>query len=382
MGCSLLMDGILAATARYLISSRDFRDDQGRISYCGFVLSGLSPATAIQFHGACVTKLIDVCAHPDPSNEDLLLPAMTALRFHDELDAGLSEREGNRLLALFSTFLRAHPLQLPLINGHAASHAIQAHAPNTAASDILALNIVESSSQRLTRAAYRVALRQELTWAMLHNQPSMLPLEPWRALDNMDPESLHDHLWTDRHVLQCARVLQFCHGPREGQTQAAWKRLKQYEELWQASAPALFTPLISRKPDTDAGEVFPTVWFLSEVHANGIQWYEIGRLLLLLHDPFWQSNSISDAPGKWRQTLDEVRTGVKYICGIAKSNPGCYPLWAQASMAIIAFGEHFADHREQAAVLEILDHQARRFNWPVKVYEDRLVEAWAATQAV
>ncbi|KAF4959325.1 hypothetical protein FGADI_1768 [Fusarium gaditjirri] len=87
----------------------------------------------------------------------------------------------------------------------------------------------------LRRAAFWVALRQEIHMAFMQARP----VHPNFALEAISRLVQNDDTcftFTSLTILQCAACLRYCYGP-EDQSFSAWERLQEAQERWWADRP-------------------------------------------------------------------------------------------------------------------------------------------------
>jgi hypothetical protein len=234
-----------------------------------------------------------------------------------------------------------------------------------------------SYSTFFRHAAFRMALRQEVTSAFMKQRSVRLPLEAWASQRSFD--EAEDAIWTDRVVLFCADVLQFCFGGEHpgGKTRTEhWKELKDFEIMWAYCKPLSFSPIQDQEPDRSQRQCFPQIWYMSECHVSGMQYLDLARILLAVYDPSIPrlgSGSIAAT----RRMAAAVREIVLRICGTAMSNRTTQPALVMAHMAIAVCGEYFTEEEEQKGMIELLLELEAEHAWPTAKTVAELKQAWS-----
>ncbi|KAJ0383476.1 hypothetical protein COL922a_010401 [Colletotrichum nupharicola] len=82
---------------------------------------------------------------------------------------------------------------------------------------------------------------------------------------------------------------------------AEWERLRKEEEGLIIEAAPQLTPIIQRPADRSRGEIFPLVWYGSDIEVTALQHFILGRMILVAEDPSLQYAPIP-------KSLDKVRT--------------------------------------------------------------------------
>lgn len=260
----------------------------------------------------------------------------------------------------------------------------------------------------LRHAAYWIALRQEIITAFSKQRPFRLSLEPCKSYRYS--KLVDDYAWANRLILHCADVLQYCFGTetevnRQGSMEyttitpgillslegthktmldadaVAPDRFKQYddlvafESLWTEMAPPSFSPIYSREPDRDRGEVFPEYWYLNDYHATGIQHLELARVSLAVHNPRLPRLGASHRIAMSAADRD-VKAALIRLCGIGLSNSHCPPNLITAGVAVGMCGDRFSDRLEQEALLGVLYKLEDEHGWPTERIRVGLINAW------
>lgn len=62
-------------------------------------------------------------------------------------------------------------------------------------------------------------------------------------------------------------------------------RLKEQEDLLGQQVSGQYTPIFKRPADKSKGEVFPTIWYGSDIVVTGIQHLMISKMVLIAESP-------------------------------------------------------------------------------------------------
>lgn len=73
--CPPLLNAILTAAAKGLVKTCKYRTKDGLIEYGGVKLPNLTANTAIEYHNACITHILDLSNHLDHFQDENLLAA-------------------------------------------------------------------------------------------------------------------------------------------------------------------------------------------------------------------------------------------------------------------------------------------------------------------
>jgi hypothetical protein len=362
--CPPLLNAVFTASARHLARMGRYKTADGTIKYAGTRLPNLTANTAIEYHNAVLAYLIQLSTDPiEVGNEDLLASAVV-LRFYEELDTSITGKDAETFLQTFQIFVNAQ-----LTN---AMNATTMLADGTFASSTPG----GTALSPFRRACFRMALRQEVTSAFMKQRTIRLPLDAWAPLRSWD--DAEDAVWTDRLVLFCADVLQFCFGDDTIGTRSQtdrWKELKEFEATWDMCKPVSFDPLREQEADGTHG-VFPLIWLFSEVNVSGVQYLDLARIMLTVYDPTIPRLG-PGAVAASRRISATVRDIVLRICGIAVSNRSAQPALVMAHMAIAVCGEYFTNTFEQKCMIDLLVTLEAEHAWPTAKTVADLKVAWA-----
>jgi hypothetical protein len=355
-----------------LISSSDYRTQEGGCRYRDIPLPFLTHERVLQHRNACIVELLGHASGQESIEDENLLAALVILRFHEEMDNCYTEKDEGRLLLAWRVFLDAQ--SKICVRTTRTSMRSDSSSEDTEIAKEPAIHHLKS----FRHSIFRNALRQELTAAYLGRRGVHHPLEAWTFLDALEEPDHMDLIWSDRHLLHCARVLNFCYGNGEdklGDIVDRWQQLKAYEERWKQEMPPTFLPLLQEDSESEDGHILYRVFFVSHLHLTAVQFFELSRVLLLVLDTTLPRPG-SHSAAMQQQIAHEVRSIVFFLCSIAVSHPEVPPAWMQACMAIFICGEFFTNVREQETLLAVLDQLEKNHGWPTSHYATRLKSGW------
>lgn len=337
---------ILTTSARHLVRLPRHRNASGEVEWQGHRLPQLTEESALDYHTACIRDLLALSADPDQIHNEDLLAAAIILRTDEEMDAPLREEAEDQevFLRMLNVFLAAP---------------------------------VHGWSDGLRRAAFWVALRQEVLSSFLKRRAVDFPLALCHDVRSLSPAP--DAVWANRLVTLCADVLEYCYGSRDAapvRSVARWQALAAYQEELQASLPPSFEALY--RPDADPRDdeaIFPEVWHLDRCHVTGTNHGSLARLLLLVFDPTRPQSGPGSASRR-REMTRSVRDIVRRLCGVALSNRQSPSTFFEALMGIVTCGEDFDDARERTALLDVLGVMRREHAFPTESVAAQLRTAW------
>ncbi|QKX62809.1 uncharacterized protein TRUGW13939_09974 [Talaromyces rugulosus] len=376
MSSATLLNAIYTTSARHISRIKKYYVG-GQIKFQNNILPNLTPESALFYHNRCIQHLVSLSDDPMEVNDENLLAATVILRFYEEVDIPTVGEDNENALKGIRLFLN----------------------PDS-------ISATEGTSLR--RAAYWIALRQEILTAFSKQRPLRLSLEPCRSYRTFQP--VDDCGWANRLILHCAYVIQYCFGTeKEGPGQDSteyttitprillslegndmpmldagtappdrfklYDDLIEFEALWAYMAPPSFSPIHSREPDREQGKVFPEYWYLNNCHVTGIQHLELARILLAVHNPRLPRLGVSHRIAMTSADRD-VKAAVLRLCGMGLSNPHCPPTLVTAGVAIGMCGDKFSDRVEQEALAGVLSKLEDEHGWPTEQMRISLTQAW------
>ena len=95
--CPPLLNAIFTASARHLSRLDKYKTAEG-VKYLGKLLPDLNVETAIHYHDRAIAHLIQLCNNPNQVHDENLLAAATILRFYEEVDGMLFQKNPLRVL--------------------------------------------------------------------------------------------------------------------------------------------------------------------------------------------------------------------------------------------------------------------------------------------
>ncbi|KAF4820263.1 hypothetical protein CGCSCA5_v004251 [Colletotrichum siamense] len=265
--CQPLRDATLAVAARHLCRHPRFRTEPGGvIVYQNQLLPDLTPQSAIEYMLRCIPALHEVSRTQDEEYRENLAAAALILRQFEEMDpeeaqSATSSDFGNGIgnvnfLDITKAILRAAP----------------------------------SRWSGLLSAVYWVAVRQEIYFALTLERSPQITARP--------PDLEREASFANKLIWFMSEVAKWKMGERLG---AEWERLRNEEEALIIEAARQFTPIIQRPADRSRGEIFPLVWYGSDIEVTALQHFILGRMILVAEDPSLQYAPIP-------KSLDKVRT--------------------------------------------------------------------------
>lgn len=114
----------------------------------------------------------------------------------------------------------------------------------------------------LGRAAFQVAMRQEIGIAFTHQRPVLAKL--MEGSTNLSLSPACENLWAYRSSVYLALVLEFCYGSERPGVEK-WQELVDYHQKWVKSRPLVFEPVYV---DRSGAAEFPTICYLDDIQGN------------------------------------------------------------------------------------------------------------------
>ncbi|CAJ0550884.1 Ff.00g108140.m01.CDS01 [Fusarium sp. VM40] len=333
-----LLYAIFALSARHLTRLPKYRTPQG-ILYQGQLLPKLTPHDAVEYTLKCIPALRDFhTIHEDEKLESIIATAVI-LRQLEEIDDEEDEQEERNQRPDSGT---EAPRAKPQVNFLAIIDAVLRSPPSRTL----------FGRRSLIQAAYWMAVRQELYHSFTKRQaPKMI----------LDPEYGHGASKANKIVLHTAQVAKWRWA--DGSEQE-WLRLQKHGEVLEEEALREFQPFYERAANRSNGEIFPTIWYSSDLEVTSMQLCIIAKMVLMAENPFLGGNSSTRA--QWREIENQVRQMILDLCGIGLCHPGCPPALVHAAFGMELYGDFFTDHYERQALRGVVDKFRDARAWPVQ----------------
>ncbi|RMZ89649.1 hypothetical protein DV736_g3128, partial [Chaetothyriales sp. CBS 134916] len=415
--CPPLLNAIFTAAARHLAAMPAYKNQHNVIVYQNTELPSLTVNTAIYYHQACIAYLKKLGKDEVSIEDENLLAAAIILRYYEELDHNLSGDEHVPKFVAFDIFVNAQArhqnsqinqqIEPPLISSLANWSALNINSTSTTASRPSVLLPLRSRAEviaelkKFRHACFRVALRQETTTAFLKQHPIFTSLPAtWTLFSIFDTPSTRnddpDFIHSDRHLLHCAQVLEYCFGTASASRASSprpapfpnttsfierYHELKEYQRNWRKGEPYSFQPIhYLSSISTPTSFTLPQIWYISEIHMLGLSYLDLADILLTVYDPSLPRLG-SNASKEQKRVAKEVREIVVRLCGTAMSSPESESACMQAYLAIVVCGEHFSEvaRKEQEALWNVLERLETKWGRPTKKERCELEEAWGWT---
>lgn len=228
--CKVLLNAILALAAKHLAHTRSY-----------------DPYASDRYHQECLNVLIPMLSHEHQTmSDENLFAATIILRVWEEME-----------------------VKHPNVDAHSYLVGIKAFVHHGTGGDGSRYMMPGS----LSGAAFWVGLRQEIYSAVMNQEPVRINLV--HSLVDRTLVPTDDFTWSNRAIVHCADVLNFCFGDGTQGTMGRggglewWNELDEYNKRWQESLPSSFTPIFYREPDAGK-EAFPEIWYQSACHGQFI----------------------------------------------------------------------------------------------------------------
>ncbi|KAL2689969.1 hypothetical protein Neosp_004034 [[Neocosmospora] mangrovei] len=265
--CPPLMNAVLAASAKRL--SR---------------IAGFDGLVGDRYHQNCLDALIPALSSSAAVMDENLLTAIVILRYMEEMDVPITSADmaGESHLVGTRVFVAAQEKVLDFTG--------------------------------LRRAAFWVALRQEIHMAFMQARP----VHPNFALQDITRLVQNDDsccAFANLTILQCAACLRYCYGSEE-QSVSAWERLQEGQERWWAERPWFFHPMYINE---DGNGMFPQAVYFNDAVITGVFHFLLMHILLAAHNPKIPKLGPGQAKAV-KKINDDIKKTVKMVCGIAESN--------------------------------------------------------------
>ncbi|KAF6805983.1 ArcA-like protein [Colletotrichum sojae] len=328
--CQPLRDAVFAVAARHLCRHPRFRSPSGGgvVTYLNQPLPDLTPQSAFEYMLRCIPALREVSNTQDEEYRENLAAAALILRQFEEMDpeeansAGGSDSGsgiGNvNFLDITKAILRAAPSQW----------------------------------SGLLSAVYWVAVRQEIYFALTLGRSPQIAAQP--------PGPGREACFANRLIWFTSEVAKWKMGDR---SEREWDRLKRDEEMLALESARHFVPVMQRPPDRSRGEIFPLVWYASDVEVTALQHFILARMILVAEDPGLQHGTSNRRAQ--RDAEHQVRAMILELCGLALHHLRAPPSLTTAGLGIMLYGDYFNDPWETAALAGVLEEWKNQHAWPV-----------------
>ncbi|KAJ4317233.1 hypothetical protein N0V84_007452 [Fusarium piperis] len=324
-----LLNAIFAVSTRRMCRVATFKTPQG-IIYRGQHLPNLTPGSAVEYMLKCIPVLKEFHATRDGEARELIVTTAVVLRQFEEIDdegdddnaADAPMDEQVNFLAILNAVLRS------LTSDDLAHH------------------------RELLNASYWIALRQEVYYALRRGYSPQMVEPPAEWADISPANKLIFH------TSQATKWL------FEDRSETGWQRLKEQERYLEQYVVGRFAPILSRPPDRTKGEVFPTIWYASNIALTGMQHMMIAKMILVAESPSLGRGDV-DARAAYRKAEGDVRSLVLDVCSTAVQHPETPPALVNATLAIQLYGNYFTDPWERDALKGIVQMFKDCQAWPV-----------------
>ncbi|OJJ95573.1 hypothetical protein ASPACDRAFT_47461 [Aspergillus aculeatus ATCC 16872] len=334
--CSTVRNAIFAVSARHLVRLPRYKTPRG-IVYQGQLLPDMEDATAVEYTLRCIPDLVKFPDVSDPINQENIMVAAVILRQYEEMeedmdDDGPAETAAQsrvNFLAITQTIIESM-----------MSHRLE---------------------QSLATAAYWIAIRQEVYYALTRQRAPIMQFQPqdWRraSVANkfiMLASEVTKWFWEDRSIDK-------------------WERLVRCERQLVDACRSELVPILEKRAEKLQGQIFPTIWYSSEDQVTASQHLELSRMILTAESPHLENANRA----AHRRTESQVRSMVLKICGIALNHINCKPALVNGVIAVTLYGEYFTEAEERDALVAEIIHRAQELNaWPMQKRHERLKQRW------
>ncbi|KAL5356972.1 hypothetical protein BJX96DRAFT_172102 [Aspergillus floccosus] len=328
---SVLRNAIFAVSARHLVRLPQYKTPQG-IVYHGQLITDLNNTTAVEYMLNCIPDLTRFPDINNPADQEDIMAATVILRQYEEMEEDTEDGSG--------------------VNEHANFLDITQKIINTM--------ISSRSQQSLASAAYWIAIRQEVYYALTRERAPHMAFSPedWRNAST-----------ANTMIMFASEVTKWFWGEK---ITAEWERLRLRQQELAHDHEHRLQPILAQKADKPKGELFPTVWYATDDQVTAVQHLELGKMILVAEDPHLEHATRSVN----RKVEAQVRSIVLRICGIALNHLRCQPALVNAVIAITLYGEYFTEPEERDALVKILDRTRDLRSWPMQEAYRRFRDRW------
>ncbi|KAF5674601.1 hypothetical protein FDENT_9995 [Fusarium denticulatum] len=175
---------------------------------------------------------------------------------------------------------------------------------------IMEESIESLKEEDLPEAALWANLRLE-TYLAVVTQAPLPPNLQWLCADRMGAP-VDDIDWANLMLLRLTEIIRYCFSDNKDTEHYA--ALLKDTTIWFESKPDSFDPIYTCKHSDE--QILPDIWLYSESVAAGLQYYHLGRMLLISHDPRLPKIGLAKNRAMKRIEL-EMKTDTKIVCAIA-----------------------------------------------------------------
>ncbi|GKZ29186.1 hypothetical protein AbraIFM66950_003625 [Aspergillus brasiliensis] len=335
--CSIIRNALFAVSARHLARLPQYTTPQG-ICYRGQLLPNLQKCTAVEYTLKCIPELLKFPEIADPTEQENIMVATVILRQYEEMEEDIEE--DHNTTTDMSTQDKVNFLAI-------TQRTIDAM-------------ISHRLDQSLATAAYWIAIRQEVYYALTRQRAPKMRFSPedWRKA------SVANTL-----IMLASEVTKWRWG---GGLREEWNRLMLRHRKLKHDYRFDLSPIFEKKADRSRGELFPTIWYSSDEQVTAVQHLELANMILTAQNPYL----VNSTRAAHRKAEAEVRSIVLRICGIALNHPRCHPALVNAVIAITLYGEYFTESEEREALVGIIDKTRELHSWPMQKCYARLRRGW------
>jgi hypothetical protein len=165
----------------------------------------------------------------------------------------------------------------------------------------------------------------------------------------------------------------------QGDKAATWVSLERELERWFQSLPDTFSPAGRFEPDSKSADptrsLFAESFYSIPLCAVTMQHYHFAQVMLLLHKPRENSNSVRDQLRRYREIPDRIAYHCKEICAIALGRPPGYVRIHMLQPLFIA-GQCLESADERNIILDLLRGIERDLGWATQYRVRELLAEW------
>ncbi|PHH89504.1 hypothetical protein CDD83_5947 [Cordyceps sp. RAO-2017] len=329
-----LLHAIFAVAARHLSRLPQYKTAQG-ILYHGQLLPNLTEQAAVEYMLKCIPALRQFHDMQDEDYRDSIITTAVILRQLEEID-----QEDD---AFTQAGASQHPLAKKKVNFLAIIDAVLRSLPSQTV----------FGQRSLMQAAYWMALRQEIFNSFTRREAPQLILPP---------EFWHSASKANKVVMHLVQTAKWHWGDS---CQQEWTRLVKQQEHLERQVLATFRPTYQRAADKSKGEIFPIIWYGSNIEVTSVQLGLIAKAVLVAENPLL-NRAQPTSRASLRKVENEVRVLLLDLCGIALCNPASPPALVQAALGIGMYGDFFTDQYERQAIRTVVERYRDAHAWPVQ----------------